>query len=117
MSLRNPGHALGFFFMERPSATQRGYNTGWQRARLSFLKRYPLCAICLKDGRTTATTVVDHIVPHRGDQSLFWDRSNWQSLCKQHHDGYKQRVEKSGADTGCDVSGFPTAAGHHWRHG
>ncbi|MHA6731654.1 hypothetical protein [Devosia sp. A369] len=21
--------------------------------------------------------VVDHIVPHRGDQRLFWDRANW----------------------------------------
>lgn len=30
-------------------------------------------------------TVVDHIVPHRGDQKLFWDRSNWQPLCEHHH--------------------------------
>ncbi|MGI6721758.1 MAG: HNH endonuclease [Anaerovoracaceae bacterium] len=26
------------------------------------------------------------MVPHRGDQKLFWDRSNWQSLCKSCHD-------------------------------
>ena len=31
-------------------------------------------------------TVVDHIVPHRGDQKLFWDKSNWQPLCKACHD-------------------------------
>ncbi|MGN8738508.1 HNH endonuclease signature motif containing protein [Bilifractor sp. HCP3S3_D3] len=31
-------------------------------------------------------TVVDHIVPHRGDPKLFWDRSNWQALCKRCHD-------------------------------
>ncbi len=30
--------------------------------------------------------VVDHIIPHKGDQSLFWDSSNWQPLCKHHHD-------------------------------
>lgn len=30
-------------------------------------------------------TVVDHIVPHRGDQKLFWDRGNWQPLCEHHH--------------------------------
>lgn len=33
-----------------------------------------------------AATVVDHIIPHRGDQKLFWDRSNWQALCKSCHD-------------------------------
>ncbi|WP_390622926.1 HNH endonuclease [Ralstonia syzygii] len=31
-------------------------------------------------------TVVDHIVPHKGDQHLFWRRSNWQALCKACHD-------------------------------
>jgi len=33
-----------------------------------------------------AATVVDHIKPHRGDKTLFWERSNWQALCKQCHD-------------------------------
>ena len=31
-------------------------------------------------------TVVDHIIPHRGDQKLFWDQNNWQALCKSCHD-------------------------------
>lgn len=31
-------------------------------------------------------TVVDHIVPHRGDDRLFWDEENWQALCKNCHD-------------------------------
>ena len=26
---------------------------------------------------------VDHIVPHKGDQQLFWDQSNWQALCRR----------------------------------
>jgi 5-methylcytosine-specific restriction protein A len=30
--------------------------------------------------------VVDHIKPHKGDMTLFWDENNWQSLCKMHHD-------------------------------
>ena len=29
--------------------------------------------------------LLDHIIPHRGDQKLFWDRSNWQPLCEHHH--------------------------------
>ncbi|WP_400245601.1 HNH endonuclease [Niallia sp. JL1B1071] len=37
-------------------------------------------------GKLEKATVVDHIVPHRGDQDLFWDETNWQPLCKSCHD-------------------------------
>ena len=40
---------------------------------------------CYEEGHITMATVVDHIVPHRGDQKLFWDRGNWQPLCEHHH--------------------------------
>jgi 5-methylcytosine-specific restriction protein A len=30
--------------------------------------------------------VVDHKIAHRGDQALFWDQSNWQSMSKICHD-------------------------------
>lgn len=30
--------------------------------------------------------MVDHITPHKGDRGLFWDRNNWQALCKTCHD-------------------------------
>jgi len=33
-----------------------------------------------------AATVVDHKVPHRGDQVLMWDQNNWQSMAKECHD-------------------------------
>ena len=70
----------------RPSASKRGYDSRWRRTRIGFLKKHPLCAECEKRGRTTLATVVDHIIPHKGDKVLFWDRSNWQPLCKQCHD-------------------------------
>ena len=54
----------------------------------------PLCVMCSAEGRTTAAEVVDHIQPHRGDRALFWDSTNWQSLCKQHHDSDKARLER-----------------------
>jgi len=41
---------------------------------------------CQRDGRTNPASVVDHIIPHRGVAALFWDQSNWQSLCKRCHD-------------------------------
>lgn len=67
------------------SASSRGYTSKWQRESKRFLQSHPLCAECMKQGRYTKATVVDHIVPHRGDQKLFWDRSNWQQLCARHH--------------------------------
>ena len=68
------------------SAASRGYGRRWQKASKAFLHRNPLCAECAKSGRYVKATVVDHIVPHRGDQKLFWDESNWQPLCKPCHD-------------------------------
>lgn len=68
------------------SASSRGYTSRWQRVSKAYLRKHPLCVECMKQGRYTKATVVDHIVPHRGNQKLFWDQSNWQSLCKPCHD-------------------------------
>ena len=68
------------------SAGKRGYGSRWQRESKQFLQSHPLCVECVTLGRYTKATVVDHIVPHRGNQRLFWDQSNWQSLCKKCHD-------------------------------
>lgn len=80
---------------QRGTARERGYTTQWDKARNGFLAKHPLCVECLKHGRTTAFTVdrngrawpneVDHIVPHKGDQELFWEPENWQTLCKRCH--------------------------------
>lgn len=70
----------------RGTASQRGYGAKWRKARIRWLQEHPLCVTCDAEGRVVAATVVDHIVPHKGDQRLFWDRRNWQSLCKYHHD-------------------------------
>ena len=52
--------------------------------------------MCERRGVLTPATVVDHIIPHRGDMTLFWDSANWQPLCKSCHDSDKQMLEKSG---------------------
>ena len=60
---------------------------GWARLRTDQLTREPWCAECTRAGRKrTRATVVDHIVPHRGDLRLFADPGNLQSLCKRCHD-------------------------------
>lgn len=54
--------------------------------RPAQLLREPFCRECAKAGRRARATVVDHIVPHRGNWTLFVDPANHQSLCKYHHD-------------------------------
>jgi 5-methylcytosine-specific restriction protein A len=71
---------------ERGSASVRGYDSRWRRAREEWLRSHPLCAEHVRQGEVVAAVVVDHIRPHKGDRALFWDRGNWQSLCKACHD-------------------------------
>jgi 5-methylcytosine-specific restriction protein A len=71
---------------ERPSAARRGYGTAWRRARSRFLAAHPVCASCRDKGRLEPATVVDHVVPHRGDPALFWNEVNWAPCCKRCHD-------------------------------
>ena len=75
---------------QHPEYTRRDagriYNSRWRKASKQFLSENPLCVKCLADGRYTKAEAVDHIVPHRGDMTLFWDMSNWQALCKSCHD-------------------------------
>jgi 5-methylcytosine-specific restriction enzyme A len=76
---------------------ERGYTRRWKKARASWLNDHPLCgdratgasgqhSLCAREQRVTAGSVVDHIEPHRGDQALFWNPLNWQTLCKVCHD-------------------------------
>lgn len=100
----------------KTGSTARGYGYAWQKARAGHLRSHPYCVFCLRDAGITATSiegivlacaekgmpaplahVVDHRVPHGGDQRLFWDRTNWQGLCTSHHSGEKQRQERAGA--------------------
>lgn len=78
----------------RPSAHKRGYDNRWCRARLAFLDDNPLCVMCQAAGLLTPATVVDHIIPHRGNQSRFWDMNNWQALCKTCHDHKTNAIDR-----------------------
>lgn len=70
----------------RNKATKALYGSQWKKARAIYLWANSLCVMHLKQGETVAASVVDHIEPHKGDASIFWDRTNWQSLCKPCHD-------------------------------
>ena len=76
---------------QRGTSAERGYDAKWRAARRQFIAKNPLCCACMAGGRVTPTFAVDHIVPHRGDQRLFWDVSNWQALCEEHHNAKSSR--------------------------
>lgn len=70
---------------KRGSAAHRGYDARWRAARKCYLANHPLCVECEQLGLLAAASIVDHIVPHKGDPKLFWNESNWQALCTQCH--------------------------------
>jgi 5-methylcytosine-specific restriction protein A len=65
------------------------YNTArWRRERKLFLAAHPICecADCAANGIVQEAKIVDHHVPHRGDEALFWDKNNWRAMARSCHD-------------------------------
>lgn len=91
---------------DQRSAFARGYTKAWSKAAKAFRVKYPLCGMrpdaqrpvmshCFDIGQTTPATLVDHVIPHRGEATLFWDeQSNWQSMCVPCH-LWKTAAEKA----------------------
>lgn len=98
----------------KTSSTARGYGYDWQKLREQHLATHPHCMFCLRDlgmvGMSPVDVVLacaergiaeplgtigDHIVAHEGDERRRLDAANVQTLCKTHHDGEKQRVERA----------------------
>lgn len=67
------------------------YNrAAWLRARDAWLEDHPYCVECGSPEKLH----VDHSIPHRGDWQLFWDTSNWQTLCHSCHSKKTYREER-----------------------
>jgi 5-methylcytosine-specific restriction enzyme A len=87
-------------------------NRVWKALRAQRLADEPLCRMCAAVGKWVGATVVDHVKPHKGEQALFYDYENTQSLCKQHHDASKQSEERRGYSRAIGVDGWPTDERH-----
>jgi 5-methylcytosine-specific restriction protein A len=72
---------------KRGSSTQQGYGSKWRKARAEFLALHPRCECKEHKGKANApaSTDVDHIIPHRGNRELFWNRRNWQARAHACH--------------------------------
>lgn len=84
----------------------------WRDLRLIILTRSPLCVPCREKGRLVPATTVHHVKPHRGDQSLFWDSTNLQSVCSSCHSGEIQMSEKRGYHSTVGTDGWPIDSNH-----
>jgi 5-methylcytosine-specific restriction protein A len=80
---------------KRESASVRGYDSKWRKVRQGYLLHHPLCVSCKQIDILTTATVVDHIKPHKGDKTLFWDKNNWQALCISCHN--RKTAKEDGA--------------------
>ena len=87
----------------------------WRRLRKMQLKKEPLCAFCLKAGKTTVADVVDHIEPHEGEERLMWDTNNLQSLCATCHSGTKRIEDVIGYSQSASKNGMPLDPKHPWN--
>jgi 5-methylcytosine-specific restriction endonuclease McrA len=75
---------------ERGTAAQRGYGAEWRRLRAVILKRDEgLCQACLRAGRTTVATQVDHVIPKAAGGTD--DPSNLRALCRPCHEEKSRR--------------------------
>lgn len=70
----------------RKSPWSHLYDRRWSEYSKARLAQHPLCVRSLAKGKIVPAEVTDHIVPHRGDLTLFWDKNNHQSLSKEEHD-------------------------------
>jgi 5-methylcytosine-specific restriction protein A len=99
--------------IERPWARWYGLQR-WRNRSTLQLKLFPLCKLCLEKNIVTAANVADHVIPHKGNEQLFW-RGALQPLCYMHHNSTKQ-LEEHGIikdyinDIGVD--GFPIDPKH-----
>ena len=94
------------------------YNTSrWRALRRWFLSQPDnmFCRIHRDNNQWVIATIPDHIIPHKGNEELFWDVNNLQPLCKTCHDSRKKLQEYHGYSQACDVNGNPIDKQHPWN--
>lgn len=99
------------------SRHQRGYGTAHDKMRKHLLATVVTCEECERQGRTTAGTIADHILPLANGGT--GERSNYQLLCKDCSDA-KTLADKghvAAPQGGVDRAGRPTARNHPWNRG
>jgi len=78
----------------RGSRQSRGYDAEWEKLRHSYMQHVKRqCEECKRRGYLCLADEVDHIVPIKDEPDLRLEWSNLQALCRQHHHGWKAKME------------------------
>ena len=94
---------------EKARLRERDQNVTWRKLYKTERWRKLRQAVLLRDAYTCQQTgiicmgkypagnsaVVDHKSPHRGDEQMFWDINNLQTVSKAYHDSEKQKQERA----------------------
>jgi 5-methylcytosine-specific restriction protein A len=97
---------------EQQNKHQKLYGKQRWRNRSKFqLNAHPLCQMCSVHGVVTLAVIADHVIPHHGDQQLFWF-GELQSLCSDCHKSSKAQLEGKGYVKDIGVDGYPVDAAH-----
>lgn len=83
----------------RGSARLRGYTSEWDRLRDTYVREHPNCEECLRRGYLVPCEVVDHMKPVVDAPESRLEAANLDSLCHDHHNGWKRRLEQFARQT------------------
>lgn len=97
---RQEAEAQRFRIRDQQVAWRKWYYTArWKKLRSMVLVRDAYTCqktgiICSGQYPAGNSPVADHIRQHHGDEALFWDISNIQTVSKAYHDSVKQSEER-----------------------
>lgn len=114
-------HLTGAPAGQRPSASDRGYDSRHGKMRAEQLAKVPWCERCEAEGRgRVVATDFDHIKPFRQpDKSINWklwgDPANRQSMCRTCHQAHGARTDRDASPLGSGADGRPLDPNHPWN--
>ena len=74
---QSPGNKME----NRPRSDNLYHTSRWTKESREFKKSNPLCVLCKQQGKIKASEVTDHVIPFPVHPD-FWDKRNWQALCR-----------------------------------
>ena len=117
MSIESERLRKRLYAKKRPPWAKWYTKPRWRRLRAYMLAQNPLCVAC-----GGAAEILDHVQPHRGNEDLFYDPMNLQSMCKSCHDRKTAKYDsnfvkkkKNWSFGKCSTDGLPTDPAHPWN--
>lgn len=86
----------------------------WREKALAQFAAHSLCSRCSTDHRPVAASVANHVIPHKGNETLFWE-GELESVCAPCHDGAIRSEEARGHRIGMTIDGRPKDPKHPWN--